>query len=62
MLLAVWVTGLALFLLMWGSAALLLRTTKAGRRSELELNDVTKVMAVCIGLCCGLLSLLLLID
>ena len=62
MLLAVWITGLLLFLLMWGSSALLLRTTRAGRRSELILIDVTKVIAVCVGLCCALLSLLLLID
>ena len=62
MLLAVWLTGLVLFLLMWSSSALLLRTTRAGRRSELEPGDVTKVIAVCIGLCCALLSLLVLID
>jgi hypothetical protein len=62
MLLAVWLTGLVLFLLMWISSALLLRTTRAGRRSELVLSDVTKVIAVCVGLCCGLLTLLLLID
>ena len=62
MLLAVWLTGLALFLLMWISSALLLRTTRAGRRSELVLSDVTKVIAVCVGLCCALLSFLVLID
>jgi len=62
MLLAVWITGLALFLLMWISSALLLRATRAGRRSELVPSDVTKVIAVCIGLCCVLLSFLVLID
>ena len=62
MLLAVWLTGLVLFLLMWVSSALLLRTTRAGRRSELVLSDLTKVIAVSVGLCCALLTLLLLID
>ena len=60
-LLGVWAVGLLLLLVLWATASALLRYTRAGRAQGLQQGELVKVLAVCLGLCCAVLSVLVLV-
>jgi hypothetical protein len=61
-LVAIWLAGLVLLLLLFGVVGSLLRFTPSGRAQRLPLGDLFKVLVVCIGLICGVYTLLVLLT
>jgi hypothetical protein len=56
-LVAIWVAGLVLMLLVFGVVAALLRFTASGRAQEMSLRDLFKVVAVVVALSCAVITL-----
>jgi hypothetical protein len=61
-LVAIWVAGLALLLVVFGLVAALLRFTASGRAQDISLGEVFKVLAVCLTLGCAVYTLLALVS
>jgi hypothetical protein len=57
-LVAIWLAGAAVLLLVGLIAAVFLRFTRVGREQELTLGDVVKVLVVCIALSCAIYTVL----
>jgi hypothetical protein len=60
-LVAIWVAGAAVLLLISLAAGIFLRFTRVGREQELTLGDLVKVLGVCITLSCAVYTLLSLV-
>jgi hypothetical protein len=60
-LVAIWVVGVVLLAVAFAAVVALLRFTAAGRSQRMPPGDVFKVLAVVVGLCCGVLTVLTLI-
>ena len=61
-LVAIWLSGLVLLLVLFGVVAALLRYTPSGRAQQMPLADVFKVLAVCHGLMCAVYTALALLS
>jgi formate-dependent nitrite reductase membrane component NrfD len=61
-LVAIWLSGLVLLLVLFGLIAALLRYTSSGRAQRMPLSDVFKVLAVTIGLVCAAYTALTLVS
>ena len=59
---AIWLSGLVLLLLLFGVVAALLRYTPSGRAQRMSLADAFKVLVVCIGLICVVYTALTLVS
>ena len=60
-LVAIWVAGAAVLLLVGLAAGVFLRFTRVGREQELTLGEVVKVLVVCVGFACAAYTLLVLV-
>jgi hypothetical protein len=60
-LVAIWVAGLILLLLVSGVAAALLRFTASGRAQGVAIGELFKALAVCFALGCAVYTLLALL-
>jgi hypothetical protein len=60
-LVAIWLAGLVLLLVVFGVAGALLRYTPSGRAQRMPLGDLFKVLVVCVGLICAVYTLIALI-
>jgi hypothetical protein len=60
-LVAIWVAGAAVLLLVGLAAGVFLRFTRVGREQELTLGEVVKVLVVCVGFACVAYTLLVLV-
>ena len=60
-LVAIWVAGAAVLLLVGLAAGVFLRFTRVGREQELTLGEVVKVLVVCVGFACVAYMLLVLV-
>jgi hypothetical protein len=60
-LVAIWVAGVAVLLLVGLAAGVFLRFTSVGREQELGFVDVFKVLVVCVGFACAAYTLLTLV-
>ncbi len=58
---AIWVAGVAVLLLVGLAAFVFLRFTAVGREQELSPRDVLKVLVVCVGFACAAYTLLVLV-
>jgi hypothetical protein len=61
-LVAIWLSGLVLLLVLFALIAALLRYTRSGRAQQMPLSDVLKVLAVSIGLVCAAYTVLTLLS
>lgn len=57
-LVAIWVAGIVFLLLFFALAAPILRYTRVGREQQVAPGELFKVLALCVGLCCAVYSLL----
>jgi hypothetical protein len=57
-LVAIWVGGAAVLVLIGLAAGIFLRFTRVGRDQELSLGEVLKILAVIVTLSCGVYTLL----
>jgi hypothetical protein len=55
---AIWVAGVVVLLLVGVSAGIFLRFTRVGREQEIPLGDVIKILVVCVGFGCAVYTLL----
>jgi hypothetical protein len=60
-LVAIWVAGAAVLLLVALAAGVFLRFTRVGREQDLTLGEVVKVLVVCVGFACIAYTLLVLV-
>jgi hypothetical protein len=60
-LIAIWVAGAAVLLLIALAAGLFLRFTRVGRELGITLGELVKVLAVCVVLSCAVYSLVTLV-
>jgi hypothetical protein len=61
-LVAIWVAGAAVLLLIGLSAGIFLRFTRVGRAQELSVREVLTVLAVIVALSCAVYTLLTLVT
>ena len=61
-LVAIWLSGLVLLLVLFGVIAALLRYTPSGRAQRMPLTDVFRVLAVCLTLVCAAYTALTLVS
>ena len=61
-LVAIWLSGLVLLLVLFALIAALLRYTRSGRAQQMPLSDVFKVLAVTLGLVCAVYTALTLVS
>jgi hypothetical protein len=57
-LVAIWVAGAAVLVLVGIAAGVFLRFTRVGRAQELTVGEVLKILGVCIALSCAIYTLL----
>jgi hypothetical protein len=60
-LVAIWVAGAAVLLLVGLAAGVFLRFTRVGRAQELTLAEFAKVLVVCVAFACAAYTLLVLV-
>jgi hypothetical protein len=58
---AIWVAGVVVLLLVGLAAGIFLRFTRVGREQELSLGEVVKILVVCVGFGCAAYTLLVLV-
>jgi hypothetical protein len=58
---AIWLGGAAVLVLVGVTAGVFLRFTRVGREQELSLRDTLTVIAVCVGFGCALYTLVALV-